>query len=541
MKGKIKLFGIVALVALIGFSMVACDSSSGDSGYRGVDGGGGTANITWNATPVGNPTTTAINFTFSANPTGLAATNITVTSGTGSATRGVLSGSGTTRTLTVLNVNAGTLLISINRDGISSATRSVTLITPGATHPPADGTGNITWNATPFGSPTTTAINFTFSANPVGLTASDITIISGTGSAMLGILTGAGTTRTLAVSSVNAGTLSISINRTGISSQAQLVMIIAPGTPAQPGDSGGDGTGGAPPGGGSGTPPGDGAGYNVWLPVKSTRYAVSDGVVGAVSGGSVTTWHRFAHRDGVTEYTVYRTDQINDVFSGQDTFSGQVWTTTQTGYRSTIQNVIVSGDTTVSTSNDTSDITVISVFGSNSSSTPSHSRNVQETTSTIERHSTSGLALRISTIGTSTSIQNGGTPISGLINSESNWTIEQLSTVGGVRTYRRSLIGGTSESVYRMLENRMQLEIRQYNAGELFSIQTFAPPDNSIIRERLPGTRVVSSRQIMGNQARTTIHTDEVLEYSSTVLVVRTRTHTDGVLVGQTDVWPLPR
>ena len=175
--------------------------------------------ITWSASPTGTPTTTAINFTFSGAPTGLVESDITITSGTGAAIRGALSGTGTTRTLTVSNVSAGTVSISINRAGIASGPQTVTLVAA---------TPDVTWSATPTGTPTTTAINFTFSGNPAGLVASDITIASGTGAATGGALSGTGTTRTLTVSNVSAGTVSISINRAGIASGPQTVTLVAP-------------------------------------------------------------------------------------------------------------------------------------------------------------------------------------------------------------------------------------------------------------------------------------------------------------------------
>ena len=85
----------------------------------------------------------------------------------------------------------------------------------------------ITWTATPFGSPTTTAINFTFSAVPsVWLDAWDVTIGTGTGFATRGTLTGTGTTRSLAVSSVRAGTVSVYINRAGIALGPQTVTLV---------------------------------------------------------------------------------------------------------------------------------------------------------------------------------------------------------------------------------------------------------------------------------------------------------------------------
>jgi len=177
------------------------------------------AGIAWNATPVGSPTTTAIYFAFNANPGMLIASDFTIVSGTGSATVGTLTGTGNTRTLTVYNVTAGTVSVYITWGNANRAPRTVTLAAQAA---------GIAWSATPVGSPTTTAIDFNFTANPIGLLASDITITSGTGSATTGTLTGSGNTRTLTISNVSAGTVSIFINWTGIASGPQTVTLVAP-------------------------------------------------------------------------------------------------------------------------------------------------------------------------------------------------------------------------------------------------------------------------------------------------------------------------
>ena len=104
----------------------------------------------------------------------------------------------------------------------------VTACPNGNDPPAANQPVNITWTAIPFGTPTTTAINFAFNAVPTGLTASDITIAPGTGSARGGVLSGTGVMRTLTVYGVSAGTVAVSINRSGIASESQTVMLAAP-------------------------------------------------------------------------------------------------------------------------------------------------------------------------------------------------------------------------------------------------------------------------------------------------------------------------
>jgi len=174
------------------------------------------ATIAWTATPVGYPTTSVINFTFAADPGWLSATEITIASGTGSAARGALSGTGTMRTLAVSNVSPGTVSVSINWIGVDAAPQTVTLIE-----------GVNTWTATPVGSPITTAIDFEFIGDPVGLLWTDFAIASGTGSATITGMTGTGITRTLSLSAVSAGTVSVSINRAGIDATPQTVTLVA--------------------------------------------------------------------------------------------------------------------------------------------------------------------------------------------------------------------------------------------------------------------------------------------------------------------------
>ena len=89
----------------------------------------------------------------------------------------------------------------------------------------------ITWTATPYGSPTTTAINFAFTANPGTLAAADFTIAAGTGSATRGILSNTRTMRILEISDVEAGSVSVSINRAGIAQGPQTVTLVAPTEP----------------------------------------------------------------------------------------------------------------------------------------------------------------------------------------------------------------------------------------------------------------------------------------------------------------------
>jgi len=169
--------------------------------------------ISWTVAADPGAPTPSITLTFDDFPMGLVATDITVASGTGAATRGALSAIGNTRTLTLFNVEAGTVHISINRAGIASGPETVTLVGP------------VSWTATVASSTQASSINFTFSSVPTGLVVTDITVAPGTGSATRGNLTGTGNTRTLTLFNVVAGTIYISINRAGIAPGPQQVLI----------------------------------------------------------------------------------------------------------------------------------------------------------------------------------------------------------------------------------------------------------------------------------------------------------------------------
>jgi|GEM_PF-1295372 len=177
------------------------------------------SDITWTATPLGDPTTTAIEFTFVIDPGVLQATSISISDGTGSAIRGALTGSGPTRTLAVSNVSAGTVSVSINRAGIASGPQPLTLAGPATT--------GITWTATPVGYPTTTRIDFTFSHDPGFLQSAEIAIYPAV-AALRGWVSGEGLTRSLEISYVFAGTVSVSINRNGVAAGPRTVTLAAP-------------------------------------------------------------------------------------------------------------------------------------------------------------------------------------------------------------------------------------------------------------------------------------------------------------------------
>jgi titin len=110
---------------------IESDSASVSATTPASGGGGGGSDITYSVSATGSPATTALSFSFSSSVSGLTASNITITNGTGSATKGSLTGSGTSWSLGITTSTAGTISVSINKSGISSSPKTVTLVKSG--------------------------------------------------------------------------------------------------------------------------------------------------------------------------------------------------------------------------------------------------------------------------------------------------------------------------------------------------------------------------------------------------------------------------
>jgi hypothetical protein len=121
--------------------------------------------------------------------------------------------------------------VSINKTGIESGSKTVSVHNQGEATPltytvTADGAS---------GTATSTALTFTFIEVVSGLSATDITVANGTGSATKGDFTGSGQTWFLAITVSSAGTVTVSINKTGIESGSQTVTVHKQGeTPTPP-------------------------------------------------------------------------------------------------------------------------------------------------------------------------------------------------------------------------------------------------------------------------------------------------------------------
>jgi len=193
-------------------------------------------NVTFTAVQTGGTSgttdSTGIVLTFSQAVTGLTANDITINNGTGAATKGTLSGSGTTWTIALASVTTqGNVTVSVGNFGTFNVTTGAqTVAVYKDTTTPAT---NVTFTAVQTGgtSGTTdsTGIVLTFSQAVTGLTASDITISNGTGAAVKGTLSGSGTTWTIALSSVTTqGDVTVSVGNFGtfnVTTGAQTVAV----------------------------------------------------------------------------------------------------------------------------------------------------------------------------------------------------------------------------------------------------------------------------------------------------------------------------
>lgn len=177
-----------------------------DTGAVGV----GIASIEQVGGTAGSVNSTGIKITFDKDVVGLEASHITLSSGSGSATKGALSGSGKVWTLAITSPVEGNVGIKVSGlSGYSFPTMatmvdiySEKVITVVSAVQQGGASG---------GTPST-GIKFTFDKDVTGLQATHFTITSGTGSATKGALTGSAKEWTLAISSPTTGNVSVAIS-----------------------------------------------------------------------------------------------------------------------------------------------------------------------------------------------------------------------------------------------------------------------------------------------------------------------------------------
>jgi hypothetical protein len=195
--------GIMLGLSILAFWGCSNPSSDSNDSPTAVAFSGLTANGT-----SGSVTTTALSLSFSVDPTTLAASDITVTG----ATKGALTGTGTTRSLAISAITVAdgasvtVALASPSGFAITPASKSVAVYVS-AVLPTAVSFTGLTANGTS-GSVTTTALTLSFSVDPTTLAASDVTVTGAT----KGALTGTGTTRSLAISAITASDENVTVS-----------------------------------------------------------------------------------------------------------------------------------------------------------------------------------------------------------------------------------------------------------------------------------------------------------------------------------------
>ena len=166
-------------------------------------------------------TSTQLTFTFNAEVSDLEDEDITITNGTGTASKGTLTSDGASWNLEIIEIGAGTVEVQIDKPGIENKKKTVTLYQENVTP-------EITYTVTADGTPaekTSTQLTFAFDAEVSGLQATDITITNGTGAASKGALTGSGANWKLEITDVEAGRVEVTIDKTGIESEEKIVMV----------------------------------------------------------------------------------------------------------------------------------------------------------------------------------------------------------------------------------------------------------------------------------------------------------------------------
>jgi hypothetical protein len=201
------------------FSSKPVANETGDATYTVTQQGGAAG---------GNPST-AISFSFDAPVSGLTKADISILSGPVSVTEGDLSGSGTTWSLTLLEVSGqGDIRVRITKSGIEAGVKTVTVYPQIVSN---DGAQLITFRVEQIsGAPgaATTGIKIIFSEPVSGLLENDIVITPknynsyNPATVGMGRLTGSGTEWTIAITSVTTsqadvmGGVAVSVNKAGV-------------------------------------------------------------------------------------------------------------------------------------------------------------------------------------------------------------------------------------------------------------------------------------------------------------------------------------
>jgi hypothetical protein len=120
---------------------------------------------------------------------------------------------------------------------------------------------------------------------------------------------------------------------------------------------------------------------------------------------------------------------------------------------------------------------------------------------------------------------------------ETSYTVELQSDVGGVRTYKHYVTstGGTGAYTVYKRQNGVTLEQSSYTAdGTLSYTYTYTFPNNSVIRAKLP-TFTLYSMNYPSQPTYNSYQTCEILSDSASALAIRIKTSTNNVLMSQYD------
>jgi hypothetical protein len=244
MKNIVKLFGIVALAAVIGFSMTACDDGGGgDGGDPGSKGVQAPANLRGKWTGVSNfyiefngdkfnyhTVAGLIYIIVQAEENGKIVAQKTDAFGKPINEYALICDSYTIEgnKLRLIansddaNAGAGTLEDPKNypaadiRYTVSNSREWTKVVESGS---------DITYTAAADNTTNTTKINFTFNKAVTGLTAGEISITNGTGNVTKGSISGSGTSWSIGVTVNTAGNVTVKINKAGIESENKTVQV----------------------------------------------------------------------------------------------------------------------------------------------------------------------------------------------------------------------------------------------------------------------------------------------------------------------------
>jgi hypothetical protein len=161
---------------------------------------------------------TAITFSFGA-AVSLTGADIAVTGGTGSVTKGALSGNGTSWSLALTVETPGDIRVGISRAGIETGEKTVTLHKPLSYEAAADRVG---------GAEPTGRIDFFFSEAVEGLGIWNLRYADSTGSAYPVDFTGSGEEWSLTIIAMRTGDIKISIDKDGVEDVEKTIAVYKP-------------------------------------------------------------------------------------------------------------------------------------------------------------------------------------------------------------------------------------------------------------------------------------------------------------------------